>query len=1403
MKSFTQYTTALLLCMTPFFLHAQSSWTQLGADINGQSGDNGFGSHVSLSDNGKIMAVAAPSADATGSLKGVVRVYEYNGTWNQLGSDIVGESDGHALGSAIALDSSGSILAIGVPFHEAGQGAFSNSGQVKVYKWDGSTWNQLGSSLYADTIQENFGASIDISSDGTILAVGLPGSDGGGAARGRVKTYKWNTTSSDWDPLGSPLNGEGDYDVFGASVSLNDSGNYLAVGAILNAGGGLDAGHARVFKWNGSDWSQFGTDIDGDSASDNLGTALSLSADGMRLAVGAPQDFFMGGYGYVKIMEWSGSSWQALGSNISSPFDFDQFGYALDISKNGDYVIIGADANVPGNENGRAEVYKWSSSTWNLVGDTIKGASVDDYCGQGVAIADSGKVVAIGSPGNSTTAMGAGQIRAFEITNCSSLSVDLGNDTTVCEEITLDANNSGATYLWSNGETSQTILANTTGNYAVTITQSGCAAVDSIAITIIGNPVVELGNDTLACDSITLDAGISSAQYYWSTTDTTQTITVTTSNQYIVFVQQNGCITMDTIQVSIAATPQVNLGNDTTYCGLGTLTSASSGQFLWNTGDTTNNLLVNDSGIYSLTVSNMGCQAVDSISVNVIPLHTVDLGTDTLECDSMQLNAGNPGASYLWSNTDTTQSTSILSTGTYSVTVSKNGCDVVEDITITIHNTPIVDLGNDTTVCGKIDLDAGNPTAQHLWNTGLTDQVYTAELTGSYVVVVNHFGCNASDTINVIIKPIPAVNLGPNTVSCTTLTLDAGIDSVSYLWSNGDTSKTININSTGVYSISATKNGCTGIDSIQVNFNSTPTVDLGNDTTACTQIELNAGNLGASFLWNDGSTNQTLEINSSGTYYVQVTKNACVGSDTINITIVPAHAVNLGDESTECIKATLDAGNPSSGAEYLWSTGDTTQTIEINRPDTYSVSVTYNGCTVVDNVVKDIENWNQTSTLFNNEGNHRFVDKIDMPDSSTLAVGYYPLDIEVDSRKVIVYGKFNGNWAQKGNTLFGTHNVFDMADSNTIAMGSSEDNKVRVYIWSDIFSIWGLKGEVELDSGEIPVNVIMPDSNTLCVSYLDTAGTTHVQVYVWFSPNWVKRGNSFPFHNALSGLFRNVAMPDAHTLAIGQSGASDTGGAYLSGLVNVYSWDSASWVQKGQTIYGETSSGFGLAVAMPTPTTIGVGAPLENNSYGSVSIYSFDEENWVQKGPKLTGWWQERVGQQLYMPDETSFFTIRYRNLGNREISDYYWIDSTWVQRGAKYKHSINHGIHVAVPEPTTMAILEPFGFGTSSAYGGAVSIYNLCDMYPASINDPYYSINNKFIFKVFPNPTTGTFTIKGNQGIDQIRVYNYMGEMIRQINTTSNSQVELNVENESNGMYLIDIISGKNKETHRLILQQ
>lgn len=329
------------------YQYASNSWTQLGGDINGEATGDRSGEAISLSSDGTILAIGASYNDANGTSAGHVRVYQYaSNSWTQLGADIDGEAASDNSGSSVSLSANGTILAIAARYNDGSNSSNVNVGHVRVYQYASNTWTQLGGDIDGEAVGDFSGESISLSSNGTVLAIGAAQNAGGGTDRGHVRVYEY--TSNTWTQRGTDIDGEADYDNSGWSISLSADGTKLAIGAKDNDANGYASGHVRVYQYASNSWSQLGDDIDGEAANDYSAWSISLSPDGTTLAIGAFGNDGNGtGAGHVRVYQYnsSNSSWEQFGTDIDGETAADASGYSVSLSSDGTIIAVGANGN--------------------------------------------------------------------------------------------------------------------------------------------------------------------------------------------------------------------------------------------------------------------------------------------------------------------------------------------------------------------------------------------------------------------------------------------------------------------------------------------------------------------------------------------------------------------------------------------------------------------------------------------------------------------------------------------------------------------------------------------------------------------------------------------------------------------------------------------------------------------------------------------------------------------------------------------------------------------------------------------------------------------------------------------------------------------------------------------------
>ncbi|MFL0354699.1 T9SS type A sorting domain-containing protein [Xanthomarina sp. GH4-25] len=332
------------------------SWTKIGDDIIGYSAGNRFGSSLDINASGDIIAVGTLYGAINGSVSGYVRVFQnISGTWTQLGSDFVGQSANLSLGNAISLNADGTRIAI------AASGANVAKGEVKVYQYSTGNWTQLGSAVGGVVDNDRFGTSIDLNDTGDFLAVGAPFVDANGTPEGQntgqVKVYSY---TSDWNQIfvdsGSIKN-----DILGSNVALSGNSGILVVSATqsLNFDPVNGAGYVKTYYLTGGTYT-FYRYILGENSNDRFGSSLALNQDGLFLAVGAPfNDTFGNNLGKTYLYKrnlTSPTNWNIQPGEYDDDAEAGK-GTSVGLTANGGVLFTSSNAQDPNSVSGVVKVY--------------------------------------------------------------------------------------------------------------------------------------------------------------------------------------------------------------------------------------------------------------------------------------------------------------------------------------------------------------------------------------------------------------------------------------------------------------------------------------------------------------------------------------------------------------------------------------------------------------------------------------------------------------------------------------------------------------------------------------------------------------------------------------------------------------------------------------------------------------------------------------------------------------------------------------------------------------------------------------------------------------------------------------------------------------------------------------
>ena len=446
-------------------------------ELLGEASDDLFGWSVDLSGDGNTIIVGAIGNNAgfaNVSNNGHARVYRntfnvsFNSwSWVLLGQEINATASGVESGYDVGINYDGNTIAIGTPGQD----------KMRVYDLNVSdNWSPRGNALSISSSQsaQRAGHSVSINGNGNVAAMGAP-------LGNKVWVFDIEPNVGTGLMSGNPLVVPGTY--AGGSVDLDDEGNTLVVGAYKS---NSERGQVFVYDFIGGNWVQRGQTLSGVNNYDQFGFDVSMSNDGNTIAVGSkgwdsnPNNTTYE-IGETAVYDWDGSSWVQRGSSIQGVNFFDQCGFSVSLSANGNRMAIGyKGSNEATTAAGLVRIFDWDGNTWVQNGDPIYGDGASVYSGHSVALSDNGAILAIGAiqgtgPINEFTNQ-QGQVRIYEGECMVSTAAVAQNDNT----LTAIAN---ASYQWvdcNNGNQpipnaiEQLFVAQNSGSYAVQLTESGC-----------------------------------------------------------------------------------------------------------------------------------------------------------------------------------------------------------------------------------------------------------------------------------------------------------------------------------------------------------------------------------------------------------------------------------------------------------------------------------------------------------------------------------------------------------------------------------------------------------------------------------------------------------------------------------------------------------------------------------------------------------------------------------------------------------------------------------------------------------------------------------------------------------------------------------------------------------------
>ncbi len=477
------------------------------------------------------------------------------------------------------------------------------------------------------------------------------------------------------------------------------------------------------------------------------------------------------------------------------------------------------------------------------------------------------------------------------------------------------------------------------------------------------------------CAPYTVDfhyTGQDGTSYFWdfengnTSTDENPSNTFLDPGSYTVMLvaeNLNSCNLRDTTFTQIDVLDGTSSSIDTSFCsGASPLfldATTQNASYIWQDGSVGATFEASSAGVYWVDVSIVGCSRRDTFNVMSTNVGEVFLENDKVLCgDSNYLiEVSNPSFNtFLWNDNSSGQSLITSTSGTYSVTVTDEmGCEVKDEINISFNPEVVVDLGDDVYLCEgqSVNLESDITQGNFLWQDNSTDAQYNADTPGVYTLEVTIDGCKGYDEIEVLPTPGLTIDLGPDLMLCDqqSVTIDGTTaGAASYSWTGDHLDPIIEINSSGLYSLSVLDiYGCGFTDQIKIDFANSPKLDI-KDTVLCEGATLSLDVTADSYLWTNGGIGSSITVFESGEYWIEARNQTCIARDTFEITVNPIPTIDLGSDKVACDGDHIELIAYYEGASYIWQDGSADEVFFVDMSGDYWVEIDKEGCKYRDTV---------------------------------------------------------------------------------------------------------------------------------------------------------------------------------------------------------------------------------------------------------------------------------------------------------------------------------------------------------------------------------------------------------------------------------------------------------------------
>lgn len=386
--------------------------------------------------------------------------------------------------------------------------------------------------------------------------------------------------------------------------------------------------------------------------------------------------------------------------------------------------------------------------------------------------------------------------------------------------------------------------------------------------------------------------------------------------------------------------------------------------FDWSSGHTDENICGLSTGEYSVTVTDdEGCLVETSIVVEPPQPPEFSLPPLINICphESGTIDAGDGFVNYLWNTGETEQILEVDNAGTFSVTVTdQNQCTAEASVNVSVIPAPNLLVNDEEYICpGESITFSLQGFDEYLWSDGSTNATYLTYDQGLHWVRVYDGTCYFYDTIMIILYPEPHVDIGDDVLICPgdTAFFDAGEGFSRYIWHDESEGQFYFTTTDELVYVQVTdSNGCEAEDAAIVTTADMPYVNLGQDTVICKDPNeafiLHPNDTGGdnTYLWSNGSTEQSIYAYSTGNYWVEVTNNlGCTNFDSVFLQFFPAISVDLGPNVEFCEGEYFTFAIPNDYDIYIWHDNSSDTSYTAFHTGVVSVTVTdANGCYATD-----------------------------------------------------------------------------------------------------------------------------------------------------------------------------------------------------------------------------------------------------------------------------------------------------------------------------------------------------------------------------------------------------------------------------------------------------------------------